>query len=107
MGWHLLETLLQQVGEHSTLVGKLWVTATFVFRFIIVASVGDAVYSDEQSDFNCNTGQEGELMYYILFSLNNLRGYLNLAPINSSLLRVLAPCGGTHNFGESISLHFC
>ncbi|XP_039248583.2 gap junction delta-2 protein-like [Styela clava] len=75
MGWHLLETLLQQVGEHSTLVGKLWVTATFVFRFIVVASVGDAVYSDEQSDFTCNTAQPGcENVCFNLFSpISHLR----------------------------------
>ncbi|XP_078490035.1 gap junction beta-2 protein-like isoform X2 [Ciona intestinalis] len=59
MSWALLEKLLGEVATHSTLIGKYWFSFLFVFRVIVVLSVGDKVYSDEQSKFVCNTLQPG------------------------------------------------
>ncbi|XP_076801546.1 gap junction delta-2 protein-like [Clavelina lepadiformis] len=59
MSWHFVERWLQKVNQHSTLIGKFWITFLIVFRIVVVSSVGDRVYSDEQSEFKCNTLQVG------------------------------------------------
>lgn len=59
MAWHLLEKLIEHSAAHSTLLGKWWIAFMFVFRIIVIASVGDSVYSDEQDQFTCNTKQPG------------------------------------------------
>ncbi|XP_038669442.1 gap junction delta-2 protein [Scyliorhinus canicula] len=57
--WSLLDRLLNEVQNHSTVVGKIWLTMLLIFRILLVTLVGDAVYSDEQSKFTCNTRQPG------------------------------------------------
>lgn len=32
MAWHIIEKLLEEVAKHSTFVGKVWITAIFLFR---------------------------------------------------------------------------
>ncbi|CBY31554.1 unnamed protein product [Oikopleura dioica] len=61
MSWHFVERWLQKVNQHSTLIGKFWLTFLIIFRtrIVVVSSVGDRVYSDEQSEFKCNTLQIG------------------------------------------------
>uniref|UniRef100_F6S9P0 Gap junction protein n=1 Tax=Ciona intestinalis TaxID=7719 RepID=F6S9P0_CIOIN len=59
MSWHFLERWVEKANQHSTLVGKFWITFLIVCRMVIVASVGDRVYNDEQSEFKCNTQQPG------------------------------------------------
>ncbi|XP_039249255.2 gap junction delta-2 protein-like [Styela clava] len=59
MSWHFVERWLQKVNQHSTLIGKFWITFLIVFRIVVVSSIGDRVYSDEQSEFKCNTMQVG------------------------------------------------
>ncbi|KAF6298883.1 hypothetical protein mRhiFer1_008930 [Rhinolophus ferrumequinum] len=48
-----------QVQNHSTVVGKVWLTVLLGFRILLVTLVGDTVYGDEQSKFTCNTLQFG------------------------------------------------
>lgn len=48
-----------EVQNHSTVIGKIWLTVLLIFRILLVTLVGDAVYSDEQSKFICNTLQPG------------------------------------------------
>uniref|UniRef100_A0A3Q1EQQ3 Gap junction protein n=1 Tax=Acanthochromis polyacanthus TaxID=80966 RepID=A0A3Q1EQQ3_9TELE len=50
---------IQSIQNHSTVIGKIWLTMLLIFRILLVALVGDAVYSDEQSKFTCNTLQPG------------------------------------------------
>lgn len=50
---------LAEVQNHSTVIGKIWLTVLLIFRILLVTLVGDAVYSDEQSKFTCNTLQPG------------------------------------------------
>jgi len=40
MSWHFLERWLEKTNEHSTLVGKIWITLLIVCRMVIVPSVG-------------------------------------------------------------------
>ncbi|XP_008277195.1 gap junction gamma-1 protein-like [Stegastes partitus] len=57
--WSILGRFLSEVQNHSTVIGKIWLTMLLIFRILLVALVGDAVYSDEQSKFICNTQQPG------------------------------------------------
>ncbi|XP_069473432.1 gap junction delta-2 protein-like [Ambystoma mexicanum] len=57
--WSILGRLLTEVQNHSTVIGKIWLTMLLIFRILLVTLVGDAVYGDEQSKFTCNTLQPG------------------------------------------------
>lgn len=59
MGWHLMEKLIEQSGEHSSLVGKFWVTSVFILRLLIATSISDDVWDDSQEEFVCNTLSPG------------------------------------------------
>ncbi|XP_068963058.1 gap junction gamma-1 protein-like [Petaurus breviceps papuanus] len=59
MSWAFLTRLLEAVTQHSTLVGKFWLSVLIVFRLVLLAVGGDAIYRDELSGFSCNTAQPG------------------------------------------------
>jgi len=59
MSWIVLEKLLTETQINATLSGKYWIIIMFIFRIIVVLSVGERVYGDEQSRFICNTMQPG------------------------------------------------
>ncbi|XP_018413534.1 PREDICTED: gap junction alpha-2 protein-like [Nanorana parkeri] len=74
-GWDLLKILLDEVQEHSTLIGKVWLTVLFIFRILILSLAGDSVWGDEQSDFICNTEQPGctNVCYDKAFPISHIR----------------------------------
>ncbi|KAJ8377261.1 hypothetical protein AAFF_G00264890 [Aldrovandia affinis] len=59
MSWTFLTRLLEELQHHSTPVGRLWLTALVVFRIVLTAVGGEAIYHDEQSKFVCNAAQPG------------------------------------------------
>ncbi|XP_035752984.1 gap junction gamma-1 protein [Egretta garzetta] len=59
MSWSFLTRLLEEINNHSTFVGKIWLTVLIVFRIVLTAGGGGAIYYDEQSKFVCNTQQPG------------------------------------------------
>ena len=59
MSWHFLERWLEKANQHSTLLGKFWITLLIVCRMIVIGTLGDRVYADEQSEFRCSTSQQG------------------------------------------------
>ena len=61
MAWHLLEKMIEQTASHSTIFGKWWIAFVFIFRIIVVASIGENVYLDEQEEFICNSHSPGQL----------------------------------------------
>ncbi|XP_058408050.1 gap junction alpha-4 protein [Diceros bicornis minor] len=73
--WSFLEKLLDQVQEHSTVVGKIWLTVLFIFRILILGLAGESVWEDEQSDFECNTAQPGctNVCYDQAFPISHIR----------------------------------
>ena len=71
MSWHFVERWLQKVNQHSTLIGKFWLTFLIIFRIVVVSSVGDRVYSDEQSEFKCNTLQVCPILTDIKYPIFN------------------------------------
>ncbi|KAG9274771.1 gap junction gamma-1 protein [Astyanax mexicanus] len=59
MSWSFLTRLLEEIHNHSTFVGKVWLTVLIVFRIVLTAVGGESIYSDEQTKFICNTKQPG------------------------------------------------
>lgn len=59
MSWSFLTRLLDEISNHSTFVGKVWLTLLIVFRIVLTAVGGESIYYDEQSKFVCNTHQPG------------------------------------------------
>ena len=59
MSWSFLTRLLEEISNHSTFVGKVWLTLLIVFRIVLTVVGGETIYHDEQSKFVCNTQQPG------------------------------------------------
>ncbi|XP_030629947.1 gap junction gamma-2 protein [Chanos chanos] len=59
MSWGFLTRLLEEIHNHSTFVGKVWLTVLIIFRIVLTAVGGESIYSDEQTKFTCNTKQPG------------------------------------------------
>lgn len=59
MSWSFLTRFLEEINHHSTFVGKVWLTVLVIFRIVLTAVGGEAIYHDEQSKFVCNTLQPG------------------------------------------------
>lgn len=59
MSWSFLTRLLDEISNHSTFVGKVWLTLLVVFRIVLTCVGGESIYYDEQSKFVCNTQQPG------------------------------------------------
>ncbi|KAJ8282280.1 hypothetical protein COCON_G00047990 [Conger conger] len=57
--WSLLGNFLEEVQEHSTSVGKVWLTVLFIFRILVLGTAAESSWGDEQSDFMCDTDQPG------------------------------------------------
>ncbi|KAJ3607887.1 hypothetical protein NHX12_024938 [Muraenolepis orangiensis] len=59
MSWSFLTRLLEEIHNHSTFVGKIWLTVLIVFRIVLTAVGGESIYYDEQNKFTCNSAQPG------------------------------------------------
>ncbi|XP_051236483.1 gap junction alpha-5 protein-like [Dicentrarchus labrax] len=57
--WSLLGNFLEEVQEHSTSIGKVWLTILFIFRILVLGTAAESSWGDEQEDFDCDTGQPG------------------------------------------------
>ncbi|KAJ3606947.1 hypothetical protein NHX12_026463 [Muraenolepis orangiensis] len=73
--WELLSRLLDKVHSHSTVIGKVWLTVLFVFRILVLTTATEKVWSDEQSDFVCDTNQPGceNMCYDHAFPISHIR----------------------------------
>lgn len=73
--WNLLGKLLEKAQEHSTVVGKVWLTVLFIFRILILSAATEKVWGDEQSGFTCDTKQLGceNVCYDITFPISHVR----------------------------------
>lgn len=73
--WGLLGKLLESAQEHSTVVGKVWLTVLFIFRILVLSTAAEKVWSDEQSGFNCDTKQPGcqNVCYDKTFPISHIR----------------------------------
>lgn len=59
MSWNFLTRLLDEISNHSTFVGKIWLTLLIIFRIVLTVVGGETIYQDEQNKFVCNTLQPG------------------------------------------------
>lgn len=67
MRWIFLTRLLEQIHNHF--IFRIWFVVLIVFRIVLIAVGGLSTYSDERSEFICNTQQPGcENNCYIAFT---------------------------------------
>ncbi|MBN3300921.1 CXA5 protein, partial [Amia calva] len=73
--WSLLGNILEEVQEHSTSVGKVWLTVIFIFRILVLGTAAESSWGDEQSDFECDTLQPGctNVCYDKAFPISHIR----------------------------------
>ncbi|XP_015206775.1 gap junction protein, alpha 2 [Lepisosteus oculatus] len=73
--WSLLGKLLESAQEHSTVVGKVWLTVLFIFRILVLGAAAEKVWGDEQSGFTCDTKQPGcqSVCYDKTFPISHIR----------------------------------
>ncbi|XP_056294800.1 gap junction alpha-3 protein-like [Pseudoliparis swirei] len=73
--WNLLGKLLEKAQEHSTVVGKVWLTVLFIFRILVLSAATEKVWSDELSGFTCDTKQPGceNVCYDVTFPISHVR----------------------------------
>uniref|UniRef100_A0A0D9S0K1 Gap junction protein n=1 Tax=Chlorocebus sabaeus TaxID=60711 RepID=A0A0D9S0K1_CHLSB len=73
--WSFLGNILEEVNEHSTVIGRVWLTVLFIFRILILGTAAEFVWGDEQSDFVCNTQQPGceNVCYDEAFPISHIR----------------------------------
>ncbi|KAK5891415.1 hypothetical protein CgunFtcFv8_018670 [Champsocephalus gunnari] len=73
--WSFLGRLLENAQEHSTVIGKVWLTVLFIFRILVLGAAAEEVWGDEQSDFTCNTQQPGceNVCYDEAFPISHIR----------------------------------
>ncbi|KAF7663059.1 hypothetical protein LDENG_00219600 [Lucifuga dentata] len=73
--WSFLGNILEEVNEHSTVIGRVWLTVLFIFRILILGTAAEFVWGNEQSDYVCNTQQPGceNVCYDEAFSISHIR----------------------------------
>ncbi|KAJ8350191.1 hypothetical protein SKAU_G00253210 [Synaphobranchus kaupii] len=73
--WSFLGNILEEVNEHSTVIGRVWLTVLFIFRILILGTAAEFVWGDEQSDYLCNTQQPGceNVCYDEAFPISHIR----------------------------------
>uniref|UniRef100_H3C8N2 Gap junction protein n=1 Tax=Tetraodon nigroviridis TaxID=99883 RepID=H3C8N2_TETNG len=73
--WSFLGNFLEDVQEHSTSVGKVWLTVLFIFRILVLGTAAESSWGDEQSDFLCDTQQPGctNVCYDSAFPIAHIR----------------------------------
>ncbi|KAF3693752.1 Gap junction alpha-3 protein Connexin-44 [Channa argus] len=73
--WNLLGKLLEKAQEHSTVVGKVWLTVLFIFRILVLSTATEKVWGDELSGFTCDTKQPGceNVCYDFTFPISHVR----------------------------------
>ena len=73
--WSFLGNILEEVNEHSTVIGRVWLTVLFIFRILILGTAAEFVWGDEQSDYVCNTQQPGceNVCYDEAFPISHIR----------------------------------
>ncbi|XP_039544372.1 gap junction alpha-1 protein-like [Pimephales promelas] len=73
--WATLVKLLEKVHEHSTVVGKAWLSVLFIFRIVLLGSAVESAWNDEQTAFKCNTQQPGceNVCYDKSFPISHVR----------------------------------
>lgn len=74
MSWSYLNPILEKLSNNSTLLGKYWVSIV-IFRFVILNTFIESIWSDEFSNFLCNTKEIGceHLCFNKFTPISNIR----------------------------------
>ncbi|KAE8602980.1 hypothetical protein XENTR_v10014190 [Xenopus tropicalis] len=59
MSWSFLRDILSGVNKYSTGIGRIWLSVVFIFRLLVYVVAAEAVWKDEQKEFECNIRQPG------------------------------------------------
>ncbi|XP_076829856.1 gap junction gamma-1 protein-like [Brachyhypopomus gauderio] len=88
MSWAFLTRLLEEIHNHSTFVGKVWLTVLIIFRIVLTAVGGESIYADEQARFTCNTKQPGcdNVCYDAFAPLSHMRFWV------FQIIMISTPC---------------
>jgi len=46
-GWHVIENYLEETSKHSTLVGKYWITMFLVLRMLVLFSIAEGAFGED------------------------------------------------------------
>uniref|UniRef100_UPI00398F7702 gap junction delta-3 protein-like n=1 Tax=Pristiophorus japonicus TaxID=55135 RepID=UPI00398F7702 len=57
--WSFLSDLLESIKSHAPMLGRVWLLLMMIFRILVLATVGNDIFEDEQEEFACNTLQPG------------------------------------------------
>uniref|UniRef100_UPI00358ED2C8 gap junction delta-3 protein-like n=1 Tax=Myxine glutinosa TaxID=7769 RepID=UPI00358ED2C8 len=70
-----LGDFLGTINTHSTMLGRLWLSIFIFCRIVVIGTVGDNLYEDEQEQFVCNTLQPGcnQVCYDQAFPISQYR----------------------------------
>lgn len=72
---NILGSFLGTINTHSTMLGRLWLSIFVFCRIVVIGTVGDNLYEDEQEQFVCNTLQPGcnQVCYDQAFPISQYR----------------------------------
>ncbi|XP_054854848.1 gap junction beta-4 protein [Eublepharis macularius] len=75
MNWASLQELVSEVNQYSTVWGRIWFNVVFIFRLLVYTVAAEAIWSDDQHDFECNTQQPGctNVCYNQFFPISHIR----------------------------------
>ncbi|KAM9435405.1 gap junction Cx32.2 protein-like isoform 1-T4 [Clarias gariepinus] len=76
--WGFLFMVLDKVQSNSTVIGKIWIRALFIFRILILGTAAAIVWEDERSSLECNTRQPGceNVCYDLKFPISQIRFWI-------------------------------
>ncbi|KAM9435139.1 gap junction Cx32.2 protein-like [Clarias gariepinus] len=76
--WSFLFMVLDKVQSNSTVIGKIWIRALFIFRILILGTAAAIVWEDERSSLVCNTQQPGceNVCYDLKFPISQIRFWI-------------------------------
>ncbi|KAM9435145.1 gap junction Cx32.2 protein-like isoform 1-T2 [Clarias gariepinus] len=95
--WSFLFMVLDKVQSNSTVIGKIWIRALFIFRILILGTAVAIVWEDERSSLVCNTQQPGceNVCYDQQFPISHTRFWI-IQVIFVSMPTILYLCHVIH-----------
>ncbi|XP_043928031.1 gap junction alpha-5 protein-like [Protopterus annectens] len=73
-----LYEVLGELQQHSTVIGKVWLTALFIIRVLVLGITAEYTWKDEQSEFSCDTLQPGckNVCFDKVFPISHVRYWI-------------------------------
>uniref|UniRef100_A0A3B3IDI5 Uncharacterized protein n=1 Tax=Oryzias latipes TaxID=8090 RepID=A0A3B3IDI5_ORYLA len=73
--WDFVGKHFETLAKELPMLGRLWLFFMLVFRIVILGTVADDTFSDEQEEFTCNTLQPGckQVCFNMAFPISMFR----------------------------------